>query len=791
MRSILLVLLSLLFVCVVHAEWQSSIHGTPSPGFIASDSSGNRMLVIMKDRAGIWLTDDGGLNWTQINDRLTVEPFIQDPIYCEIVSVGAAADTMIINITHGNDQHMRPKQFHTLDGGETWSSFQEEVTELWPDSLNYLISWDPAIVLSDRIYYSRGDGFGISYDDGETWEIVDVGPHHRGLRAATFDEHDPDVIFLYGDWGEDNQNLEQVGGVIGSYDGGQTWSRLTPMEDLTGEDRGYLVDVCRGHDDHIYAATIWTAGHSLYPPFLHSPDLGATWECLEPEGFPTDMNTILINAVPERPGRLLTAGHWKKGVWESEDGGTAWHRLLRGLPEQPSSVASFYRNPHSGHIYICIANQGIWRSQDYGDTWHQVPSPPIGMTADSYYDLGLIAGEGGVLHGYGRPDVFYAVDDATVFQPVPGFIDDPHTEVMSYPISSTSDILLTSVRIRDIWTEEREQLMVYSTDEGTTWSRISCGFPGTFANTAVETDNGLVIVGTIDASSVHVSHDLGQSWQQHVTGFNFSYAIMTVGTDLYSVRLNDPADVVRSRDLGVTWEELEFPEPDDLHGTISPVLAIDDTLFFRVDEHCWAFLPDSGGQQQGVWQQRGEIHFSIGSIFFDWDVVSTPDATFLVGSSKVHTALYVSHDNGWTWEDQDMELPGIYQGEAVTELEYDPWRDRLWLNTNMGLMYLDDPTTAVGENTWVFQPATYLTANAYPNPFNSATTIEYTIQKPGEVTVAVYDILGRHVTTLFDGLRAPGTHEAQFDASDLASGSYFLRLETNEQTVNRRLTLIK
>jgi len=413
MRFTLLVLIVVVLAGQIHAEWQSSIHGTPSTGFIASDSSGNRIMVSMLERAGVWLTDDGGLNWVQINDRITEEPVVQAVPYCDIVSVGADADTMIINMYHGNGHSMLSKQFHTLDGGDTWSSFQDIVTQFWPDSIDNLIFWDPAIVLSDRIYYSRESGFGISYDDGETWTIIDVGPYHRGLNGATYDEHDPDVIFMYGSWGPEYPGGPQVGGVIGSYDGGHTWARLTLMEELTGVDEGFIADVCRGHDDHVYAATYWSAGFHEYPPFLHSSDLGETWECLEPEGFPARMKVKHIQAVPERPGRLLTAGHLEVGVWESEDGGETWHRLQRGLPVRPSSVRSMYRNPHSGHLYICILRQGIWRSQDFGDTWHQVPSPPIGMTADSWYDLGLIAGEGGVLHGYNGTGLFYAENLAT------------------------------------------------------------------------------------------------------------------------------------------------------------------------------------------------------------------------------------------------------------------------------------------------------------------------------------------------------------------------------------------
>jgi endoglucanase len=64
----------------------------------------------------------------------------------------------------------------------------------------------------------------------------------------------------------------------------------------------------------------------------------------------------------------------------------------------------------------------------------------------------------------------------------------------------------------------------------------------------------------------------------------------------------------------------------------------------------------------------------------------------------------------------------------------------------------------------------------YPNPFNPETTILYRIPFDGRVKIAVYDVLGRDVQTLFEGLQQAGNHEVRFDASDIASGVYFYRL---------------
>jgi hypothetical protein len=90
----------------------------------------------------------------------------------------------------------------------------------------------------------------------------------------------------------------------------------------------------------------------------------------------------------------------------------------------------------------------------------------------------------------------------------------------------------------------------------------------------------------------------------------------------------------------------------------------------------------------------------------------------------------------------------------------------------------------------------------YPNPFNPATTIEYTIggvaalsgsEGPASVNVrlTVYDMLGREVGVLVNIKQAPGRYQLTFDARGLASGTYFYRLVAGEFVQTRRMLLIR
>jgi len=79
----------------------------------------------------------------------------------------------------------------------------------------------------------------------------------------------------------------------------------------------------------------------------------------------------------------------------------------------------------------------------------------------------------------------------------------------------------------------------------------------------------------------------------------------------------------------------------------------------------------------------------------------------------------------------------------------------------------------------------------FPNPFNPATTIGYTLPHRGRVTLGVYDLLGRRVALLVDEVREAGAHSVSFNAQAFASGVYIYRLRSGQYTQTRRLLLLR
>ncbi|MBT7617832.1 MAG: T9SS type A sorting domain-containing protein [Calditrichaeota bacterium] len=88
-------------------------------------------------------------------------------------------------------------------------------------------------------------------------------------------------------------------------------------------------------------------------------------------------------------------------------------------------------------------------------------------------------------------------------------------------------------------------------------------------------------------------------------------------------------------------------------------------------------------------------------------------------------------------------------------------------------------------------PGEFFISEAYPNPFNSTTTITYGLPGPGGVSLQLYNLSGQLINTLFEGNRQAGIYSANLVGKNLASGLYFVRLEGAGQVVARKIMLIR
>jgi hypothetical protein len=183
--------------------------------------------------------------------------------------------------------------------------------------------------------------------------------------------------------------------------------------------------------------------------------------------------------------------------------------------------------------------------------------------------------------------------------------------------------------------------------------------------------------------------------------------------------------------------------------------------------------------------------------------------------------LYYQAPNGSVWHHQTMRdmLPNP-NGTSI-ELEYgqtvqldqaftvpaalneDNCELVVWLQSDYikevyqaaHIPILDLIPNAVDDNPTTL-PDAFTLAQNYPNPFNAKTTINYSLINESPVNLAVYDLGGRKVAQLVDGVQEAGDHRLVWDGTDsegkvVSTGIYFYRLEANGQSVTKRMTLLK
>jgi len=122
------------------------------------------------------------------------------------------------------------------------------------------------------------------------------------------------------------------------------------------------------------------------------------------------------------------------------------------------------------------------------------------------------------------------------------------------------------------------------------------------------------------------------------------------------------------------------------------------------------------------------------------------------------------------------------------------WSDPRENGLNVYARQADYVPTDVGDDEPGHLPSGFALMQNYPNPFNPSTTIEFTLPARSEIEVNIYDILGRKVITLAEGVFGAGRHSLVWDTSvngKAASGVYFYLLKTSEGSQARKMILLK
>ena len=182
-----------------------------------------------------------------------------------------------------------------------------------------------------------------------------------------------------------------------------------------------------------------------------------------------------------------------------------------------------------------------------------------------------------------------------------------------------------------------------------------------------------------------------------------------------------------------------------------------------------------------------------GAVLTDWRLVNTYTASSLTNYVYADWPIPVN----LAYTNADL-MAGGTEGEPVGDLNWFPTSKAAWTSsvaatehTDLNYMLTHGTLHTTGVRNPGTQPEAFALGQNYPNPFNPSTEINFTVAKTGYVTLKVYNVLGQEVATLVDGVKAAQTYNVKFDASSLSTGVYFYTLRSGDQSITKKMLLLK
>lgn len=200
--------------------------------------------------------------------------------------------------------------------------------------------------------------------------------------------------------------------------------------------------------------------------------------------------------------------------------------------------------------------------------------------------------------------------------------------------------------------------------------------------------------------------------------------------------------------------------------------------------------------------------------FIDGPFFNDPNDNFPIpegNTSECMVAIYqvLGEPTGDPLDSQDWVFYGSYQVVCANDLlegEYTPLGGGWYPHSGQGTSWaFETPpggsvtpvqdfaavmvTTGVDDDGAL--PVEFSLKQNYPNPFNASTTVKFSLPEAGDVTIEIFDILGRHIETLVSGNQPAGEHSVIWNADNQPSGVYFYRINSGSFTDQKSCLLLK
>ncbi|HYA12733.1 MAG TPA: SMP-30/gluconolactonase/LRE family protein [Syntrophales bacterium] len=286
-----------------------------------------------------------------------------------------------------------------------------------------------------------------------------------------------------------------------------------------------------------------------------------------------------------------------------------------------------------------------------------------------------------------------------------------------------------------------------------------------------------------------------QMWFRRVVRMNLDGTITPLASTFRGVKFNSPNDVVVKSDGAIFFTDPPFNIPvgqkqelpfsgiyrissSGAVQLLDSTLAYPNGICFSPDESK-LYVNDSYALTIYVWSVAGDSILEPKRVFA---TMKGPPFSGVADGMKVDPAgnVYSAGPLGvWVFDKSGNVLDTILVPETTSNLNWgDADRKTLYITASKSLYRIRLAKTTgikkVGNN---LNGPTFKLYPNYPNPFNPTTRIDYRLAINSNVTLKVFDTLGRNVSTLVDGRENAGVHSVTFDGGTLPSGVYFCKMD--------------
>jgi hypothetical protein len=327
-------------------------------------------------------------------------------------------------------------------------------------------------------------------------------------------------------------------------------------------------------------------------------------------------------------------------------------------------------------------------------------------------------------------------------------------------------------------------------------------------------DSVVVRIFSDPGNHIQISRDLGETWDTHaLVSRDFQQLFLD---SLRTLHMLQPAtgtlavevSYSRSLDLGLTWGAETIlstgnsfvSAPEDARIAVSgdDLLAVwRDGKYGSTNGFTGSLLARRSTNGGMTWE--GEVRLTDIPSAIGQHVIFSRNRAAVVWHNESQPfrgiSLRFSDDFGVTWSGEEAVSDSLLQafdpdvaltGDYIQVVWSDKRAGRSQTYFRRGRLASASVRSHPG---WA--PEDFQLYQNYPNPFNPSTTISFSIPRTENVSLKVYDLLGREVATLVDGRKEAGEHSVKWNAEGFASGVYFCRLKAGDFVQTRKLVLVR